>query len=115
MTPIRSNWLMAGAVMVAAFPALAQTPAAPPGPPAAPSPMPAADVLAGPCYLCHGTQGRSPGAHQSIAGTPATTLAKALRDFRSGDKAGTIMQRIAKGYSDAEIDVLAAYFAAQKP
>jgi sulfide dehydrogenase cytochrome subunit len=37
-----------------------------------------------------------------------------MRDFRDGKRPSTIMQQLAKGYTDAEIDAAAAYLAAQK-
>jgi len=43
----------------------------------------------------------------------ATTLQKLL-DFRNGDRPASIMQQIAKGYTDAQLELIAAYFAAQK-
>ncbi len=43
----------------------------------------------------------------------ARTLAR-LADFRSGNKPATIMHQIVKGYSDDQLELIAAYFAAQK-
>ena len=37
-----------------------------------------------------------------------------MREFREGRRASTIMQQLAKGYSDGEIEAAAAYFAGQK-
>ena len=37
-----------------------------------------------------------------------------MQEFRSGQRAGTVMDRIAKGFTDDEIQALAAWFAAQK-
>ncbi len=39
---------------------------------------------------------------------------KAMQDFRSGARAGTVMDRIAKGFTDEEIQAIAAWYAAQK-
>jgi sulfide dehydrogenase cytochrome subunit len=36
-----------------------------------------------------------------------------MQEFRSGQRAGTVMDRIAKGFTDDEIQALAAWFAAQ--
>jgi cytochrome c553 len=36
-----------------------------------------------------------------------------LRAFRRGERSPTVMHQIAKGYDDAQIDRLAAYFASQ--
>jgi cytochrome c553 len=37
-----------------------------------------------------------------------------MRDFRDGRKPGTLMPQLAKGYTDAQIDAMSAFFAAQK-
>ena len=37
-----------------------------------------------------------------------------MRAFRDGKRPATVMHQLAKGYSDAQIDALAGYFAAQK-
>jgi cytochrome c553 len=62
------------------------------------------------CAGCHGTDGVSKGAAPSIKGLPASYLGQAMKDFKSGARPGTIMGRIAKGYSDKEIDAMAQYF-----
>lgn len=71
-------------------------------------------VLANTCFSCHGTDGRSAGAMPSIDGKSADYIADTLKRFRDGGKAGTVMPRIAKGFTDAEIDALAAYFSGSK-
>jgi sulfide dehydrogenase cytochrome subunit len=70
-------------------------------------------VLASSCANCHGPDGASPGPIPPINKLDAATLAQRLRDYRSGAAEGTVMNRIAKGYSDAEIDALAQYFSAK--
>lgn len=69
-------------------------------------------ILAGTCFNCHGTEGRSPGAIPSIAGRPEAALRAQLLAFKSESPpaATTVMNRLAKGYTDAEIDALARYF-----
>jgi sulfide dehydrogenase cytochrome subunit len=37
-----------------------------------------------------------------------------LKDFEDGKRPATIMHQIAKGFTDEQLEVLAAYFAAQK-
>ena len=71
--------------------------------------------LAATCATCHGTEGRAlEGAPLlPLSGMPAPQLAQQLRAFRSGDRPSTVMQQIVKGYTDAQIDQLAAWFAAQ--
>lgn len=66
------------------------------------------------CFGCHGTDGVSVGAAPSIKGLPASHTANALKEFKSGKRYGTIMPRVAKGYSDAQIDAVANYFANMK-
>lgn len=72
-----------------------------------------AQMLAISCAGCHGPGGHSPGAIPSIAGRPAETIEQALKEFRSGARAATVMNRHAKGYSDEEIRLIADYFANQ--
>lgn len=67
-------------------------------------------VLAAPCSACHGTGGKSPGEIPSIDRLDAAVLAARLRGFRSGEIQATVMNRIAKGYTDVEIEALAQYF-----
>jgi len=37
-----------------------------------------------------------------------------MKDFRDGKRRSTIMQQLARGYTDAEIEAVAAYLSAQK-
>jgi cytochrome subunit of sulfide dehydrogenase len=64
------------------------------------------------CSGCHGPNGHSPGAIPSIYGRAAPAIAEALRDFRDGKRPSTVMVRFAKGYTDAEIEAVAAEIAA---
>ncbi len=72
--------------------------------------------LAATCAACHGTAGRAlPGAPvPGLAGLPAAELIAQMKAFKEGGRTATVMPQIAKGYSDAQIEQLAAYFAAQK-
>jgi sulfide dehydrogenase cytochrome subunit len=71
--------------------------------------------LAATCANCHGTDGRSVTADvPSLAGKPQQEIAASLRAFKAGSKPATVMHQLAKGYTDPQIDALAAYFAAQK-
>ena len=69
---------------------------------------------AGTCAMCHGTAGHSVGGNEPLAGMPRDEMVRKFKEFRSGAKPATIMHQISKGYSDAQIDQIAAYFAAQK-
>jgi len=71
--------------------------------------------LAATCANCHGTDGRTQGeAMPGLAGRDREQIASALRAFRDGKRPATVMQQLAKGFTDQQIDTLAAYFAAVK-
>jgi cytochrome subunit of sulfide dehydrogenase len=83
------------------------------------APVAAQDIqgrnLAAGCAICHGTEGRSMTKDLApLAGLPKEYIAKQLADFRDGKRPATVMQQIAKGYSNAEIDAMAAWFGSQK-
>ena len=78
---------------------------------AAKAEMASSTVLANTCFSCHGTDGHSAGAMPTIAGKSPKFIASNLKEFRSGKRESTVMGRIAKGFSDAEIDALSQYFA----
>jgi sulfide dehydrogenase cytochrome subunit len=69
--------------------------------------------LAATCANCHGTNGHARGEMQPLAGVSAERLTVLLGGYKSGAQTGTIMQQIAKGYTDEQIRLIAAYFAAQ--
>jgi len=69
--------------------------------------------IAANCANCHGTDGRSRGAIPGLAGQDAAVIVQRMKEFRDGRRAATVMQQLAKGYTDAQIEAAAAYFAAQ--
>lgn len=69
--------------------------------------------LAATCANCHGTNGQARGEMKPLAGMPAEKLQATMASFKSGALTGTIMHQIAKGYTDDQVRVIAAYFAAQ--
>lgn len=71
--------------------------------------------LAASCAACHGTDGRAVEGQSMVrlAGLPKDHIAAQMRAFRDGQRPATVMHQIAKGFSDAQIDQLAGYFAAQ--
>jgi cytochrome c553 len=73
-----------------------------------------AQYLAGNCANCHGTLGRSAGAMPGLAGLQKAYFVEQMKLFRDGKRQATIMQQLAKGYTDEQIDMLADYFARQK-
>lgn len=72
--------------------------------------------LAATCANCHGTDGKAvKGAGMdALAGMEKDKLLQKIKDFRSGAKPATIMHQISKGYTDEQMDLIAAYYAAQK-
>lgn len=76
---------------------------------------PSASMLANTCAGCHGTDGSSNGpATPSIAGINGEYFIESMQAYKEGKRPATIMGRIAKGYSDEEIKLMAGYFAEQK-
>jgi cytochrome c553 len=47
-----------------------------------------------------------------LAGEAPATIIAAVRAFRSGQRPATVMDRIAKGFSDDEIAAIAAWYGA---
>jgi sulfide dehydrogenase cytochrome subunit len=73
---------------------------------------PTATMLGDTCAGCHGTDGVSNGpATPAIAGPSETYFVDTMLAFKSGERPATVMGRIAKGYSDEEIRIMASYFA----
>ncbi|HYF18505.1 MAG TPA: c-type cytochrome [Ramlibacter sp.] len=72
--------------------------------------------LAATCANCHGTQGKAVDGSSvvSLAGMPRDYMVTTLKAFKDGSRPATIMHQLAKGYSDAQIEQIATYFAAQK-
>ena len=71
--------------------------------------------LAAACAICHGTDGRAVTKDViPLAGLPREHIATQMRAFRDGQRPATVMHQIAKGYTDAQIDVLAVWFSALK-
>jgi cytochrome c553 len=92
--------VLLGLVVLAAAPARAQDKAA-------------RDMAAN-CTGCHGTNGVSSGGIPSIAGTDKERMVTLMKEFRDGKRPATVMHQHAKGYTDQEIEAIAAWFAARK-
>ncbi|MDD4882750.1 MAG: c-type cytochrome [Gallionellaceae bacterium] len=73
------------------------------------------DTLARTCNNCHGLNGVSAGATMpSIGGLPKGYLSKIMKEWKYDKRAAATMNRIVKGFSDDEIDALAAYFSKRR-
>lgn len=79
-------------------------------------------LIAGTCVGCHGHEGSSMGPSiPTIAGLDVETFIHMMKAYQNAESLGdehffvdghpsTIMGRIAKGYTDAEIEIMAKYF-----
>ena len=70
-------------------------------------------IIGATCMGCHGFKGMGSGDIPRLAGLPAGVTAGKLQDYKSGGLEGTVMNRIAKGYTDDEIQAVAEFFANQ--
>lgn len=69
------------------------------------------EMIANTCAGCHGTDGSSGGpATPTIASISTDYFILSMKDYKSGRRPATVMDRIAKGYSDEEITEMAKYF-----
>lgn len=72
-------------------------------------------MLANACAGCHGTNGGSAGLTMpSLAGQSKEAIEVAMKKFKSGERPGSIMGRIAKGYDEAQVTAIAEFFSKQK-
>ncbi|MGG5887748.1 c-type cytochrome [Falsiroseomonas sp. HC035] len=58
------------------------------------------------CLGCHGREGA---AIPSLRGRDAAEVAAMMRAFREGTRPATLMDRLAKGFSEAETQAIAAW------
>ena len=75
---------------------------------------PSGQALAFTCAGCHGTDGSSVGpSSPSIAAMDPEVFIDAMQAYKRDERNSTIMNRIAKGYSDEQIKSMAWFFAKQ--
>jgi cytochrome c553 len=77
---------------------------------ASPTPPPGASS----CLGCHPTSKSVDTPVPRLVGRSAAEIEAAMLAFRMGQKPASVMDRIAKGFSDEEIKVIAAWYGAQK-
>jgi len=74
-----------------------------------------AKMLADTCAGCHGTNGNSVGpASPSIAAMDPVVFVDTMLAYQDGDTYSTIMGRIAKGYTEEELEQMGEYFHKQE-
>nr|WP_296747787.1 c-type cytochrome [Thioalkalivibrio sp.] len=67
------------------------------------------NLLATSCFACHSID--ATGNMPNLVGYPRDLLVSQMQAFKDGSRPGTIMNRLAKGYSDEEIIQMADYIA----
>lgn len=72
---------------------------------------PAGRLLASNCFQCHGTNGN--GGFERLAGMSSRELASELREMRA-KTTPDIMDVHARGYTDAQLELIGNYFASLK-
>lgn len=76
---------------------------------------PSATMLSNTCAGCHGTDGSSVGqAMPTISGMSVEYFVDSMLQYLNGERPATVMDRIAKGYSDEEVELMAVWFS-EKP
>ncbi|MBF0153459.1 MAG: cytochrome c4 [Magnetococcales bacterium] len=76
---------------------------------------PTPSMLSNTCAGCHGLNGVAPGPSiPSIAGMPVNFLKQMMTEYMKDERPSTIMGRVAKGYSDIEIEAIAKHFSELK-
>jgi sulfide dehydrogenase cytochrome subunit len=76
---------------------------------------PSAEALAFTCAGCHGTDGSSVGPSMpAIAGMDPEVFVDAMKAYRDDERNPTIMNRIAKAYSDEQLEDMGWFFASQR-
>lgn len=76
---------------------------------------PSGQALSFTCAGCHGTDGSSVGPSMpAIAGMDPEVFVDAMKAYRKDERNSTIMNRIAKGYTDEQFKEMGWFFASQK-
>ena len=66
------------------------------------------------CSGCHAASPNAGTPVPPLAGRPAADIVSQMAAFKAGQRPGTIMDRIAKGFSENEILAIAAWYESQK-
>jgi sulfide dehydrogenase cytochrome subunit len=96
-----ARWLV-GVMALAASAAAARA--------ASPAPPPGASS----CTGCHATGARVDTAVVRLVGRSSADIVAQMQAFKTGQKPATVMDRIAKGFTDPEIQAIADWYAQQK-
>jgi sulfide dehydrogenase cytochrome subunit len=70
-------------------------------------------LLAATCAACHGTNGNSVGGTPVLAGLDPDYFSAQMHAFQRNERASTVMHHLSKDFTEAEIGLLAKFFASQ--
>lgn len=105
-----TSWIrrmsLSALALAATTPALAQD-----------APLLRARSLAATCANCHGNEGKPPSgsAMVPLAGMPAAHFLARMKTFKeNAQPSATVMHQVAQGFSEAQIQLMAEYFASKK-
>lgn len=71
------------------------------------------EILGEACAGCHGTNGLSLSPMPRIAGMNKEYLVKTMKNYQAGERTSTIMERLAKGYTEEEFAAIGEFFASK--
>jgi cytochrome c553 len=77
---------------------------------ASPEPPPGASSCSG----CHAANASVDTAVPRLAGRKAADIVAQMQAFKSGQKQATVMDRIVRGLTEAEVEAIASWYAQQK-
>lgn len=66
------------------------------------------------CSGCHAASAAVASPVPRLVGREAADIVKAMEEFRAGKRPATVMDRIAKGFTDDETRAIAAWYAGQR-
>ncbi|PKO83077.1 MAG: cytochrome C [Betaproteobacteria bacterium HGW-Betaproteobacteria-11] len=69
--------------------------------------------LAAICANCHSPNPRDNSAIEPLTGMSKEKIVKKMHAFRNDEKAATLMNQLAKGFSAEQIDLIAGYLSSQ--
>jgi cytochrome subunit of sulfide dehydrogenase len=75
---------------------------------------PSGQAMVQTCYVCHGPHGRSAEAVPPLMRGQKEFVVRQMIEFKTDRRPGTIMNRVAKSYSDEQIAAIAEYLASLK-
>ena len=75
---------------------------------------PSGQAMVQTCYVCHGPEGRSAEAVPALLRGQKEFVVRQMIEFKTDRRPATIMNRVAKSYSDEQIMAIADYLAVLK-